>query len=294
MPNADVLLTGAGSFIGSHVLPRLAQAGLRVAATVRSGSTGRSPIENVDNVSMLQLDLASKEDFSGLPKRVNTVIHLAAASSGEHRTSRIVDANVNGTRNLIDYALSAGAERFVFASSLSVHGTIADATVTPDTPVINPDAYGASKWFGEELLRENSEALPSVAIRLPAVLGRGAKRHWLSGVLDKARKGEEIEIFNPNAAFNNAISVDALSEFFVRLCRMSITGRDAFPIASAGRTTIRDAVSTVLRAAESRSVVRESPSPRTSFVIDTSRAVELGFRPGDIVEEIAGYVRASL
>ena len=71
--------------------------------------------------------------------------------------------------------------------------------------VVNVDAYGLTKLLGEKLLQESAGALPSLSIRLPAVIGRGSKRNWPSEALRKLKAGEPLDYFNPDAPFNNVV-----------------------------------------------------------------------------------------
>ena len=80
-------------------------------------------------------------------------------------------------------AKNVGVKRFIFFSSLSVYGEIKDSIVHETTPILNPGPYGASKLFGEACLKEAEKEMPSIALRLPAVLGKGARRHWLANIL---------------------------------------------------------------------------------------------------------------
>ena len=64
---------------------------------------------------------------------------------------------------------------------------------------------GITKLIGEKLLEESAGALPSLSIRLPAVIGRGSKRNWPSEALRKLKAGEPLDYFNPDAPFNNVV-----------------------------------------------------------------------------------------
>ena len=57
----------------------------------------------------------------------------------------MVHDNVLGTRALIEAALRWGTRAFVLYSSLSIYGTVTTPVVDEATPIVDPDAYGATK-----------------------------------------------------------------------------------------------------------------------------------------------------
>jgi len=77
---------------------------------------------------------------------------------------------------LVRQALEAKVSAFVFCSSISAFGTISAPVLTEAEPSVDVGAYGLTKLLGEKLLQEAAGALPSLSIRLPAVIGRG----WLT------------------------------------------------------------------------------------------------------------------
>lgn len=279
---ADILLTGANSFVGGHVLSALAREGMTITATTRRPLNSAHPVRRMSNVRLVSLDLGDAGTFTSLPNRVRTIIHIAAASSERCSQAELDRGNVTGMKNLICYAKSAGAEKIIFTSSLSVHGEITEKFVRSATPITNPGPYGYSKRQGELMLEYFEEILPSVSIRLPGVLGLGAKRHWLACALEKALAGEEITIFNPSAPFNNSVDVDNLSDFILQLSRMSLSGSVRFPIACSGMTTVEGAIRKIISTIASPSKIKVVPLERPSFTIDISEAEDFGFKPHQI------------
>jgi UDP-glucose 4-epimerase len=236
-------------------------------------------------------DLANETALEGLPGHADAVIHLAAASSTEeYSLDEMVLSNVDGMRNLIGYALRVGAQRFIYASTLSIHGDIHESVVTEQTPIQNPDAYGLTKYLGELLLVNNSKNLSSVALRLPGVLGPGAHRHWLSSVLKRAKQNADIRIFNPDADFNNAVHVKDLSRFFLTLLKTDWPGFSAMPLGAGGCTTIRAAVERVVASSGASSRIIEKKGEKESFRISSKLAVnDFGYAPMSIEAMLDDY-----
>jgi nucleoside-diphosphate-sugar epimerase len=268
-----VLLTGAGGFSGARIAAALLARGHQVVAALRSGPAPAGGVE------VIRGDLAG--DLA-LPEAIDAVVHAAARSQGAGVTvEQYARDNVEATRRLVHHAQRSGARKFIQLSTLSVYGRIEAPLVDESTPFIEPDPYGVSKRKAEELVA--AAGIPSLAMRLPGVLGPGSVRNWLTGVLAAARAGREIAVFSPDAPFNNAVHVEDLACFVAELLEREWNGADVVTLAAAGRIPVREAVQILVDAAGGRSRLRVDPAPKRSFVISIARAVErYGYRPMEI------------
>ncbi len=117
---------------------------------------------------------ALKQAFEG----ADVVVHLAFMITGTASRETIRAINVEGTLNAFDAAATAGAGRFVYASSVAAYGFHPDNPIgmTEDWPT-RPAAhlfYAQEKAELEQLLREQADAHPDLALYLlrpPIVLG---------------------------------------------------------------------------------------------------------------------------
>jgi nucleoside-diphosphate-sugar epimerase len=284
-----VLVTGAGGFAGGHVARRLAEAGFNVIAASRN-----SKIEPPGSAvaarrfRTLTVDLAGR---TPLP-HCEAVVHAAATSAWTGtRMDQILTDNVAATQTLVRHALAVNASAFIFFSSMSAFGGIRAPVVTETEPPVNPDAYGLTKLLGEKLLQDVADALPSLSIRLPAVIGRGSRRNWPSEALRKLRAGEPLAYFNPQATFNNAVHERDLAALITTVLTRGLTGADLVVGGAAGRTTVSEVVELFIRATGSRSAVTVEENGRPAFLIDSTKARRLyGFAPMDILVALHLFV----
>lgn len=125
--------------------------------------------------------------------------------------------NVEGTLNLARQAAAAGVKRFVFISSVKVHGEYTlpgQAFTEADAP--NPqDAYGISKHEAEQGLRQlaANSGMEVVIIRPPLVYGPGVKANFAS-LMRAAQRGWPL----PLGAVDNRrslVALDNLVDFIV-------------------------------------------------------------------------------
>jgi nucleoside-diphosphate-sugar epimerase len=191
MPEATLLVTGASGFVGRALVTRLSQeGGHRVLGSLRRDVTAMP-----GNVTLVRVgDLGPETDWQGALSGVDQVVHTAARAHVMRETAHDPLAeyrrvNVAGTLQLARQAAHAGVRRFVFLSSIKVHGeeTRAGHPFSVDDPPAPADAYGISKREAEDVLRrlEAEEGMEVVVIRPPLVYGPGvggnmhAMMRWL-------------------------------------------------------------------------------------------------------------------
>lgn len=204
---------------------------------------------------------------------------------------QLIRDNVIATDNLVRLSKDHGVRRFIFFSSLSVYGDVGTDVVDESTPIVNPEPYGMSKLFGECCLRECAPAMSSLSLRLPAVLGRGARRHWLATMVAKARANEALHIYNPDAPFNNAVHLGDLCAFIERWLQGDWRGFDAVTLGADGSMSIRDVVLRVASRTKCSSRIVEQSTSGRSFIVSSARAKDLyGYSPGSIGDVVDRYL----
>ncbi|MBL7806405.1 MAG: NAD-dependent epimerase/dehydratase family protein, partial [Saprospiraceae bacterium] len=111
----DIAVTGASGRIGNVVVRQLIQAGhqVRVLQRRESPSLAGLPVEPVHG------HLLDTRALHDLCKGADAVIHLAAVISIQgDPDGKVHQANVEGTRNVLNAALSAGSRRIICFSSV--------------------------------------------------------------------------------------------------------------------------------------------------------------------------------
>jgi nucleoside-diphosphate-sugar epimerase len=162
----NVLVTGASGFLGRAVCAELLERDHVVSALVRrpgSEPPGTAPLAG---------DLVDAEALAAAVDRAapECVFHLAAEIASQRDADRIAEVNVEGTRRLLEACRTAGAPRFVFASTV-VTGDAHGGEIDEDSVLPVETAYGRSKQEGERLVLESG--LSSVIIRPSHVYGPG-------------------------------------------------------------------------------------------------------------------------
>jgi len=280
-------VTGASGFAGGHIAVQMAKRGFVVSAPLR----GAHPVGHLEAAG---IEVIATQEVT-LPKGIDAVVHTAATSPVPGtlvNASRLVSDNIDLTRRLIEEAHAAGVSCFVFLSSMSVYGDIAVPVVDESTPQVNPDLYGLTKRVGEALLEANCESMAGLAIRLPAVIGRGAARHWLAAAAHRLALHQDVSVFHPAAPFNNAIHVTDLADLICRAIESAAGGYEVVNVASEGYMPVLEALKLLSHALASRSRILEVATGRPSFTVSIERAAaRFGFAPMPIATALALYGR---
>jgi nucleoside-diphosphate-sugar epimerase len=168
------LVTGASGFIGRPLCGKLAAGSVRVLALARRPCSGSWD-------AFFPCDLASEPIPADALQGVDTVFHLASRvhelGDGKEAVGHYYRTNVEGTRRLLEAAVSAGVSRVVFLSSVKAAGE-GDDTLTDESLAPRPvSAYGKSKLEAEALVNEARECfgLATTVLRLPLVYGAGVR-----------------------------------------------------------------------------------------------------------------------
>ncbi len=189
-------MIGATGFVGSHLVPHLAQQGHRVRAVSRSGRRLGWP----DAVDALAGDVETGSGIAEALRGADAVVHLVAIPR-ESRGRSFAAVNVRGVERLVDATRHAGVPRIVHLSAIGV----------VDDPRL---AYLSSKWRGEQLVRESG--LDWRVLRPSLLFGPGdgffnliktTLTWWSPGVVAIPGSGEER--FQPLSVYDLAIAVEA-------------------------------------------------------------------------------------
>ena len=148
-----VLVTGAGGFIGCHLVRDQLARGHAVTATDIDLQRLQA-LSLQGDLTCEQRDIRSLDRLAPLLSGVDAVFHLAAAHldvlKGE---DYFFEVNAGATRALARLAADAGVRRFVHCSSVGVYGPL-EALPADETTLPSPDiAYERSKLEGEVAIR---------------------------------------------------------------------------------------------------------------------------------------------
>ena len=173
-----VLVTGAGGLLAHAVVPVLAAAGHEVR------SLGHAELD-VTNAQAVNVAVG--------PQRLDWVFHLAAftrVDDCEKEQERAHQVNAIGARHAALAAARAGAALLAISTDYVFDGS-ASAPYREESAAAPLNVYGASKWAGEQAIRE--AAGRHLIVRTAWLFGAGGG-NFVDTILKQARTEQELSI----------------------------------------------------------------------------------------------------
>ncbi|CAN5914220.1 NAD-dependent epimerase/dehydratase family protein [soil metagenome] len=222
-PTAPIFVTGGSGLIGSFLISHLLREGHRVRAVYR----GQEPsVPFPERVEWVKGDLLDVPFLRKALQGVQYVFHCAGlVSYAPQDEDLLMQVNVEGTANIVNSCLEAGAVKLCHVSSVAAVGRPKGIAVlneeTKWDQTGNHPAYARSKYFGElEVWRGVAEGLQAVIVNPSVVLGP-ADWNRSSTQLFKYVAGEKI--FYPKGSAN-FVDVRDVVEAMVKLTFSDIAG----------------------------------------------------------------------
>ena len=156
-----VLVTGGAGYIGSHMILALCDAGEDVVVLDDLSTGFRWAVP--EKVELVVGDFGDAALVSDILRRrsIDSIAHFAAKIVVPDSVAQPLlyyGTNTAKARNLIECAVAAGVERFVFSSTAAVYGDPAQNPVTEDEPLKPVSPYGRSKLMVEWMLEDVARA----------------------------------------------------------------------------------------------------------------------------------------
>jgi len=171
----SIVITGASGFIGSYVLDYLIEDFIIFAIARRSRKEANIPYH--PNLHWLQCDISNWATVNEAAEYINKnsgadfIIHLAAFYDFTYKDNLAYQiVNIDGTKNMLEFASKLNPKRFIFASSLAACKFPTNGNVI--TEKTSPDAdyhYAVSKKAGEMLVKKYADQFPCSVVRFAAV-----------------------------------------------------------------------------------------------------------------------------
>lgn len=262
-----VVVTGGGGFVGSAVISSLRARGDEVTSVARRDY----PDLRAQGVHTIRADIRDTVAMCDAVDGADVLIHTAAKAGAWGSVESYRQANVVGTRSVLDACRARGVPRLVFTSSPSVAHSGNDLGGVDESVGYAKHfeaPYPQTKAEAERLvLAANSAELLTVALRPHLVWGPGDP-HLVPRIVDRAREGRLALVgdgqnlidatYIDNAALAHLNAIDAL----VRCAAPDTApaGR-AYFIAQGEPVPMRQLIDAILEAADLPPVTRQVPFP---------------------------------
>lgn len=311
MKHKTVFLTGAGGFISYYMVLTmltsndLNQTDIHVIGLVR----------NFEKASQKYGRILDRKDFTlitqdvceeiAIEERSDFVIHAASQASAwhfEHDPVGTINANVEGTIRVLEYARRCRSEASLFISSLKTYGTVTDGSDCLKEETVGyldhtsyKNCYAMGKRVAETICASyHKQYGMSVKIARPSYIYGPASlnddRVWAQFIANIVRR-QDILLKSNGAAYRSFCYVTdtASALFMILLCGKDVTPYNIANAAS--NTTIRGFAKAAVNVFPERNMKlafanKEDeaepplfPSGSTPEILDSSRLLELGWAP---------------
>lgn len=267
-----VFITGVGGFAGGWLARDFLRRGWRITGLTRNPAARAAEIDNAGFATIVS-DAANLDE---LPADVDAVVHAAATMPfGGASMDKLLHDNVLATRRLIELSLQRKVKSFVLFSSTSVFGREHTGVLDDSSAAVDPEEYGLTKALCERLLADAADHLPSIALRLPAVIGPGAGRNWVAATAARILAGQELTIFNAKEPFNNCVHIADVARLIADLIEQGFVGMEAAILSAAGTVSIRETVDILMEGLGRTVLVREVAPTRQPFTVACDKAKKL-------------------
>jgi nucleoside-diphosphate-sugar epimerase len=261
-----ILVTGGASFIGSHLIDRLAAKGAARILVVDDLSSGE--LENIRThidsgvTEFVQRDLLVPGAAEESVHDIDVVFHLAAIHGGRgyvefHQAECAKNLTLDGM--LINAAQRVGVEKFVFASSGCVYPNYVQQDLSQElylteemagAPYDSDGMYGWAKLMAEMTLQtfHSTYGMNAVSCRFFTVYGeRGVENHAVMAMIARAFIGQDpFEIWGDGTQVRNWTYVGDIVDGII-LCAEKINDATPVNLGTMERTSVMEAAQAVLR-----------------------------------------------
>lgn len=269
----QIFVTGAGGFIGSHLVDRLRSQGCTIKAFLSYNSSGsRGALDDLapevmEGVTVIHGDIRDRGMVGRSMEGSEVVFHLAALASVPYSLSSpetYVSVNINGTLNLLEEARRRDVGRVVLVSTSEVYGLPQYLPVDENHPQTARSPYAATKIAAEHLAESyyRSFDFPVTIARPFNTYGpRQSTRAVIPSLITQLFEGrDEIHMGNPHPTRDMNFVVDTV-DALIRIAESDTTFGEALNIATSAETSIGSIAEQLIR------MIR----PSARLVVDPAR-----------------------
>ncbi len=234
----SVLVTGAGGFIGSHLVEALARQGAKVRAFVRYNSRGDIGLlsflnsDYLGNVEIIMGDIRDTSAVLNAMSNCEMVFHLGALIAIPYsyvHPREVIETNVMGTLNVLEAARITKPSRLIHTSTSEVYGTAKSIPINEQHPLQGQSPYSASKIGADKIVESyyRSYELPVVTVRPFNTYGpRQSTRAVIPTIITQALTKDSIKLGELSSTRDFTFVEDTVRGFLCAAEAKDIEGRE--------------------------------------------------------------------
>ena len=303
----NLLITGGGGFIGSHLVDRLLATNVERITVVDDFNDFYNPSIKRDNIREHLKDLrysiheADIRDLAALAHVFNKsnfdcVVHLAARAGVRPSLSEpqlYTETNINGTLNLLELARQHDIKQFVFGSSSSVYGINTKVPFSEDDPIRQPiSPYAATKGAGELLCHTYSHlyGLRCICLRFFTVYGPRQRPDLAIHKFAKLiSQHQPIPVFGDGSTRRDYTYIDDIIDGVTAAIDYDKSNYEVINLGESRTVELRELISLLEKELDTHAIIERQPPqpgdvPQTFADVSKARAL-LNYQPKTQIEE---------
>lgn len=225
-----ICVTGGTGFTGAALVLRLLEQGHEVVSLDKQPGIAADELKE-KGAKLITGSVTDPDVVREAVEGAEVVQHLAAAFREMNVPDSVYyDANVNGTRIVIEAAIAAGARKLVYCSTQGVHGHIENPPGNEESPIAPADYYQKTKYEGELVCHEYADkGIEYTIIRPTAIYGPGDPERFAM-IFRRAKKGT-FPMFGRGITYYHPVYIDNLVDAFVLAMQPGVGSGEAYIIA---------------------------------------------------------------
>ncbi len=299
-----IIVFGATGKVGCYTVLYLKECGYNVIAVGKRKSDNGFFADH--GIEYKSIDIMDIDTYNVLPQsNVFGIVHMAAilpATMEGYNPGTYVDSNINGTLNVLDYAVKVGVERFVFPKSWSdilyLTGSLKpiDADAVVKFPLNNDHTmYAITKNAACDIIQHYSVkyGFKYYILRFPNIFCYhpnptyfvDGKKRWTGqrAIIEQAKRGDDIELWgNPEASRDVFYVKDCVQ--IIEKCLSSNGHSGTYNVGTGWTVSRKEQIQGLIDVfggeKKSKIVVRHDMPDSPVYLLDVSKTIrELGYTP---------------
>lgn len=273
---SNVLVTGGGGFIGSHLVTRLTELGHHVRVFDDFSSGKRANLAHLgERVDIVEGDLRHEEECLRACYDIEYIFHEAAIPSVPKSVAQphaSHEVNADGTFNLLRAAVRQKVRRLIYAASSSAYG---NSEVSPKHEGLIPQPlspYAVQKLLGEHYCRAFFECygLESISLRYFNVFGarQDPKSEYAAAIpafVTAILRGEPPTVYGDGEQTRDFTFIDNVVHGNMLAMQAKTTQGEAVNVACGGAISVNQVIAAIGKLVGKKVTIRRQP-PRTGDV----------------------------
>jgi len=265
--NKNILLTGAGGFIGSHLTEHLVNLGANVKAFVRYNSRNDCgqleylPENILSKITIVAGDLRDLDAVKNVVTDADIIFHLGSLIAIPYsyvHPMEVIDTNIIGTTNILIAAKDNPVEKIIHTSTSEVYGTAKYVPINEKHPLQGQSPYSASK-IGADMIANSfykSFNLPIAIIRPFNTYGpHQSARAVTPTIITQALTKKVIQLGSLHPTRDLTFVSDTI-EGFIKIAEKEKAVGEVINIGSGFEISIGDLAEKILQLTQSKATIK--------------------------------------